>query len=219
MLRYFFVLLFALPLSTSAAETRIGIANQHKSALDVKNGRFTGVLAQAFQCPLDRSGLSFDMLMMPHARVLLQLKRGEIDIAIPLVQVDRRDQYATFSKPLLEVEFALFSLKPVNQEQDLSNYTFTVLRSTASVDLVKQRNGKVIEVSSWPQALELARLGRYDGAVIPLASIANLPAENFEGLQQFEFGWLPIGFYISQAIPKRVELLQKLNAAIDACRG
>lgn len=219
MLRYFFVLLLALPLCTGAAEIRIGIADQHGSALKLKDGRFAGVLAKAFQCPLDRSGLNLEMLLMPHARVMLQLERGEIDIAMPLVQLDRRDQYANFSKPLFEIEFALFSQKPINPEQDLSDYTFTVLRSSAAVALVQQRNGNIIEVNSWTQALELARLGRFDGAVVAMPGVANIPAEGFEGLQRFLFDWLPIGFYVSQAIPNSDELRQQLNTAIDACRS
>ena len=202
-----------------AAELTVGVANQHKSALDVSNGRFIGLFADEFQCPLEKAELAFELIVMPHARVLLQLERGEIDIAMPLVRLDRRDQFAAFARPLVRVEFALFSQRPIDPAGDLSNYNFTALRSTASVDLVQQHNGNVTEVSSWPQALELARRGRYDGAVIPLASITNLPAQNFEGLIQTAFGSLPLSFYVSRATYNSDVLLQRLNRAIEACRN
>lgn len=218
MLRYFFVIFLLLPPTSGASEIRIGVADQHQAALGIDNGRFTGSLARLFQCPLDRLGLEFELITMPHARVLLQLKRGDIDVAMPLVRVGHRDSYAAFARSLMSVEFGLFSKTPVELSGDISDLSFVALRSTASVDLVKMRGGSATDVNSWLQALELARLGRYDGAVIPLAALVNLPAESFAGLNQTTFGSLPISFYISRAIDNSSDLLQRFNAAIKACQ-
>lgn len=218
MLRVLTAVLLALPLFAGAAEITIGIADQHKAALDIHDGRFTGTLAAKFQCPLDRSGLEIKMIWVPHARLLLQLRRGEVDIGMPLIRLDERDVYAEFAQSLMPIEFALFSKQPIALDADLSKHSFVILRSTASSALVKKRNGNVVEVSSWSQALELARLGRYDGAVIPLAVIPNLAPGSFTGLIQSSFASLPISFYVSRAIDNTETLLQRLNDAIDACR-
>ncbi len=218
MFRFLLAISLLLPFASGATEIRIGVADQHKAALDIDNGRFTGSLARKFQCPLDRLGLEFELITMPHARVLLQVKRGEIDVAMPLVRVDQRDRYAAFAKALMSVEFAVFSKEQIEPTEDISHLGFAALRSTASIDLVKMRGGSATEVNSWLQALELARLGRYDGAVIPLAVLVNLPAESFSGLNRTTFGSLPISFYISRAIDNSDDLLQRFNTAIEACQ-
>jgi len=217
----FLILSFLLGLfcPVHAASVTVGVGDQNREALGLVDGMLVGALAKLYQCPLDRSGLSFDMRLLPQARVLLQLQRGELDLGLPLVRLDHRDEYAVFTAPMMDIPFVLYTSRGIEVTDDLSAYTFTVLRSSASVDLVAQRKAQFAEVSSWTQALELARLGRFDGAVIPEVVLKDLAAENFAGLQRLDFGSLPLSMYVSRKMRNHEDLVQKLNAAVTACRG
>ena len=89
MLRSLIIVCLSLPLSAGAADVTIGIANQHKSALDIAGGRFTGLLAKTFQCPLDRTGLKAGLLQdLGKSQVLV----AEPEDAVVADAVGRRSQ-------------------------------------------------------------------------------------------------------------------------------
>lgn len=83
--------------------------------------------------------------------------------------------------------------------------------------MVVERNAQFKEVTSWTQALALARLGRFDGAVIPAVVLEKLEAENFAGLNQLHFASIPVSIYVSRQIDNTDELVRRLNTAIRAC--
>ena len=203
----------------SAASILIGVGDQNRKALSVENGRLTGVLAKLYQCPLDKSGYSYELQLLPQARMLLQLQRGGVSGGLPLVKLSPRDDYAVFTRSLMEVRFVLYTTKDIELSSDLSAYSFTVLRASASIDLVTQLKGHYTEVSSWEQALKLARLGRFDGAVIPELVLRGYAPESFAGLRQVDFGFLPVSMYVSKQIDNSDELVERLNSAIDQCAG
>jgi len=204
---------------TQASDIRAGVGDQNQKALSIDQGRLVGALASLYQCPLEKSGLAFDLRSLPQARVLLELERGEIQLGLPLVRLDHRDKYAIFTNKLMDIAFVLYTTRDIDLSGDLSAYNFTVLRASASIDLVAQHNGRYTEVTSWIQALQLARLDRFDGAVIPAVVLKGLAAENFAGLRQLDFGSIPLSMYVSKAADNATELVQRLNAAIDQCAG
>jgi len=161
--------------------------------------------------------LSFNFRLLPLARLLQELERGEISLGLPMTRLESRDRYAVFTRPLLQIRFILFSNREIAVGDDLSTYSFTVLRSSASVDLLQQHKAQVIEVNDWIQGLALTRLGRSDGSLIPLVVVNNIGKENFTGLRRQEFGSLPLSIYVSGALDNTGELVYQLNAAIEAC--
>jgi ABC-type amino acid transport substrate-binding protein len=212
-----FILFIGIFFQANAADVTVGLGDQNRDAIRLENGRLVGSLAKIYQCTLDKSGLSYDISVLPQARVLHLLERGELSLGLPLVEVLSRNEFAQFTHPMLDVPFVLYTRKEINVSDDLSAYTFTVLRSSASMDLVVERNAQFKEVTSWTQALALARLGRFDGAVIPVPVLGRLEAENFAGLNQLDFGSIPVSIYVSRQINNTDELVRRLNAAIDAC--
>ena len=212
-----FVLCIGIFFQANAADVTVGLGDQNRDAIRLENGRLVGSLAKIYQCTLDKSGLSYDISVLPQARVLHLLERGELSLGLPLVEVPSRNEFAQFTHPMLDVPFVLYTRKEINVSDDLSAYTFTVLRASASMDLVVERNAQFKEVTSWTQALALARLGRFDGAVIPVPVLGRLDAENFAGLNQLDFGSIPVSIYVSRQIDNTDELVRRLNAAIDAC--
>ena len=204
-------------ITANAAVVTVGVGDQNREALSVKNGRLVGSLAKTYQCALDNSNLNYQLRVLPQARVLHQLERGQLDLGLPLVKLSHRDNFAIFTHPMRDVEFHLYTRNNIEVSDDLSGFTFVVLRASASIDLVVDRNARFKEVTSWTQALSLARLGRFDGAVIPRVVINNLAADNFAGLTKLEFGSIPLSMYVSKNIDDSEELALLMNHAIMAC--
>ena len=202
-----------------AEEIIVGVGDRNGDALSVHNGKLVGSLSSYFQCPFDRSGLTFELRLQPQVRNLYLLEKGEIDIALPLVSVSTRDKYAIFTRKMIDIPFHIYTREENSLSDDMSNYKFTVLRGSASADLVTQNNAKFEEVTSWLQALQLAQLGRFDGAVIPAPVIRNIDPGFLDGMKKIEFGAMPMSLYISKKSRDAEMLVQKLNAAIELCQG
>ena len=213
-----FILSLGISFQANSADVIVGIGEQNQDALTVKKGRFSGSLAKFYQCVLDKSGLSFEYRVLPHQRVLHQLKQGDISLGLPMVKVESRSEFAVFTNPILQAPFALFTGRDIDVSSDLSAYTFAVVRHTASVDLVVGRKAQFLEVENWAQALALSKLGRYDGAVVPEAAIVDLDAEMFEGLIKYRFGSIPASMYVSRQIDNTEALVERLNSSIDTCK-
>lgn len=213
------VFLLAIPGYGPATEIVVGVGDHNGSALGLSDGKFTGTLAKLFQCPFDKTGLRFDLRLLPQVRNLYLLEKGEIDIALPLTRVSRRADYAIFTRKMAEIPFILYTSRDFDFSGDISSYKFAVMRGSASVDLVMKRNARFEEVTSWVQALKLAQLGRYDGAVIPAPVIGNVDPKLLEGVKKWGFGASPMSLYVSRKSPHAAMLVERLNAAIATCQG
>lgn len=211
------ILMLSATLYARADTITIGVADGNFEALGVKNGMFVGSLSEIYQCTIDNSGLNYNIRVFPHARILYKLKRGEIDLGLPLVKMSNRDEFAVFASPMLDAPFLLYSSEQLADSGDLSDYTFVIRRSTASKDLIVARNAQYEEVSSWRQALLLAKVKRYDGAVIPAVIARSFDDEDFDGLYESNFGSIPVSIYVSQQIDNTEKLLESLNLAIKGC--
>ncbi len=209
---------FVLVAPVHASSIVVGVADGNTDVLSWRDGRFVGKLGPRYQCVFDNTKLDFVFRTYPHARILHNLESGDIDIGLPLVRVSDRDRYAVFASGILDVDFLLFSSKPIDPDADLTGHTFTVRRSTASKDLVLERNGRFEEVSSWSQAVELAQMGRFDGVVIPEIIANGLPAEQYDGLHRSRFGTIPLSLYVSRQSSQRDELVARFNQAVADCR-
>lgn len=216
--RYLVLLTLALfPTLAPAQVLKIGMSDTNRVALSYGNGSFGGSLAPLYQCALDNSGLDYEVLFFPQVRVLHLLERGEIDLGLPLARLGERDRYAHFTRPLLVTRFHLFTREDVDLDGDLSQYTFTVLRASASARLAASRNANYEEVGSWIQALDLARLGRFDGALIPAPIVSDIGPSQLNGLRRFDFGSIPVSIYVSHRTENSPAIVAALNRAIEIC--
>lgn len=218
MKRLVLLLLALVSIAGQANDILVGVGDQNGEALSVRDGLFVGSLAKFYQCPFDRLGMDYELRLMPQVRNLYLLERGDIDIVLPLVEVSKRNTYAIFTRKMIDIPFVLFSRVEIDLSADLAGYRFAVLRESASGDLVLRRNAQMEEVTSWVQSLRLAKLGRFDGAVIPAPVIADVDPGLFEGMQQYEFGSIPLSLYVSRKSPHASDLVERINAAIAECQ-
>lgn len=142
-----------------------------------------------------------------------------LEVGIPLVKIDHRDDYAVFTNTIEQVPFHLYSKREIDlAAKGLSGYSFAVVRSASRGGLgsiADTANFK--EVTTCLQALELARIGRYDGAVIPEPVVANLAPDKFDGLIKQDFGSVSVSTYVSKARKNYEALVEHLNKNIDIC--
>lgn len=213
------VLLITAPGFSPAAEIVVGIADRNEDVISVRGGKFIGSFAELYQCPFDKSGLSFDFRLLPMVRSLYLLEKGQIDIAMPLVRVSERGEYAIFTQKLADVPFHVYTREDIDLSGDISQYKFTGMRASASGDLVAKRNAHFEAVTDWVQALRLAQLGRFDGAVIPAPVIRTVDSDLFEGMRKKDFGSIPLSMYVSKESHHSAMVVERLNSAIEACQG
>ncbi len=214
-----FVLILSSAQAMAEQEITIGLGDTNRVALSYENGQFGGSLARLYQCVLDSAGISYKVLYYPQVRVLHLLERGEVDIGLPLAKLPERDQYAVFTQPLFETRFHLFTRMNINPNSDLSGYTFTVLRGSASAKIAASRNANYEEVASWTQALSLAKLGRFDGALIPAPIVSDIGGDELGGLKRIDFGSIQVSMYVSKKTEHSEDIVVRLNAAIEECLG
>lgn len=217
--RLLLVILLGASGSSSAVEILVGIADRNNGAIDVRGGKLVGSLAEYYQCPFDKSGLSFDLRPLPMVRSLYLLEQGQIDIAMPMVRVSERGEYGIFTHKLADIPFLVYTREDIDLSGDISQYRFTGMRASASGDLVAKRNAQFEAVTDWVQALRLAQIGRFDGAVIPATVIPNVDPGLFEGMRKKDFGSIPLSMYVSKKSRHSAMLVERLNSAIEACQG
>lgn len=213
------IIVLVVPGYVMATEIVVGVGDRNGDALGLQDGKFVGSLANFYQCPFDSLDLDFQVSLLPQVRNLYLLEKGEIDIALPLVRVSGRDQYAIFTRKMADIPFLLYTREENDLSGDISAYKFAVLRSSASADLVAMRNAEYEEVTSWIQALRLAKLGRFDGAVIPEPLTRNLDPDLFDGMKSMDFGTIPMSLYVSKKSRHAEILVRRLNQAIEECQG
>lgn len=217
-IRYLLVaLLFITSSKLIAEEYLIGVGDQNRVAIGVEDKRLVGSLGPTYQCILDKSGIEYDLRLMPQARMLHELRIGNLHVALPLVKFAKWDEFAIFTSSILNIKYVLISKDSFDLSGNLSNRTFTIMRSSASRDLVQLYNANFEEVTSWTQGISLVKLGRYDGAVVPELIIQDLEPKEFEGLTKNDFGYLPLSAYVAKNIGNTDAIVKKLNQAIENC--
>jgi polar amino acid transport system substrate-binding protein len=155
---------------------------------------------------------------LPQARNLHLLKLGQLDVGLPLVHTPNRDDYAVFTYPLAMMYYSLYTTKNIDLTGDLSNYHFSIMRSSArGGSEFLSNNPGFIEVGKWGNAVELARIGRSDGVVIPEPVVKYLPSSVFEGFKQYDFGSIPASMYVSKKNVNTDFIVQRFNLAIQDC--
>lgn len=114
-----YILCIGIFVQANAADVTVGLGDQNRDAIRFENGRLVGSLAKIYQCTLDKSGLSYEIRVLPQARVLHQLEQGELSLGLALVKLQSRDEYAQFTHTMLDAPFVLYTRKEINLSDDL----------------------------------------------------------------------------------------------------
>jgi len=218
----YFTLLSAVYLTLTAYDAnsmdlKLGVSEGNSGALRYVDQKFNGALADKYTCVIENTELNWSIRVLPQARILHNLRNGELDAGIPLAHGKDRDVYAEFSSTIFDAPFYLYTNEELSMQDDFSGLVFGTLRASFNVDLINQRNAKALELNEYMQAIKMTRLGRIDGVVIPAPVVSSFSEEVLKEMTKHAFGSQPAGIYISKKAPRHKHILEKINVAINAC--
>ena len=211
----------------------IGLSTVNQNALNFKESKLLGFLSAKYQCVIENFNTQYQVLAMPHARVIEMLKHGKVSIALPLINLPDRNVYATFAKTMYHVEFELFyhALKGERSLTDIlheaNDVTFVSKRATAAPMIFKDELSsmglsipvKYYEVDSWASALESVKHHRATLTVIPKVVTKAMSEIDFKGLNRQLLSKREVSLYISNKVEDQKTLLQSINRSIDLCNS
>ena len=212
------VLLMALMVFAGSAfgrDIRIGIGQEFASVISPENGRLNGELSQAYNCVINGSGYRALFMVMPLARLINELRVGNVDVGLPLVHDPSRDSFATFGDTVFGSSYLRVSL-PTNTAQPDGRYVrYAYIRGFAGKTMLKDLEGPTFAVSEWSQALEMLRRQRADYVLITEKTFGAMTADSDEQFVVESVRDLDVAFYVSNYAP---ELLRAMNDANARCR-
>ncbi|EMP57479.1 hypothetical protein MSNKSG1_00691 [Marinobacter santoriniensis NKSG1] len=196
---------------------RIGVVEGIPREIAVSEGHLVGRFSSFYNCVFDSLSMPLRFQKMPLAQILYQLKKGRLDVGLPLVQTEERDEYAEFGGRLFQTEYVyllLDNLPPLDQTPGL---TYSFIRRFVGEQLLLGEGAKMLAVSEWKQAVDMLKLGRADVVIIPWVLLQPLMSD-FKG-QYFvrPAVWVDISLYVSHLSGDKT-LAEKLRANVRRCR-
>ncbi|AHI30095.1 substrate-binding periplasmic protein [Marinobacter similis] len=212
------VLLMALMVFSGSAfggDIRIGIGQEFASVISPENGRLKGELSQAYNCLINGSGYRVQFVVLPLARLINELRVGNVDVGLPLVHDPSRDSFATFGDTVFGSSYLRVSWPTNTAQPDGDDVRYAYIRGFAGKTMLKDLEGPTFAVSEWDQAIEMLRRGRADYVLITEKTFGAMTADSDEEFVVERVRDLDVGFYVSNRSP---ELLQAMNDANARCR-
>ncbi len=200
-----------------AQNIKVAVIEYAYKAIGFSDGKLTGDLADKFQCILDKLPYTLEFQILPYARLLKSVKEGTIDMGLPLIKSNARDEIALFTLPVVYVPFELYSQKPINDKAKLHQLRVVFARSSAVVNIAKKYNMQPYEVNDWQQAVKMVQYGRQDAVLIPAAIASSFDSKFFAGLNSQVIDTFPAAIYVSKQSQNKDELVKEINLATKSC--
>ena len=199
-------------------ELQVALIDTSSESINYKDkffGRYTQ-LAKRLNCVFSKLPNKVIVNTYPVSRINLMLKSGKLDAALPYAKTDKRDEFAVFLEPIVNVRYLLIlNSKSINKEPN--EVKIGVIRGSADADYTKNIGYQVIEVASHEQAMKMLTLERFDGTVIPEPALLD---NGFEIDPQFKQSVLltrPISIYVSKSAKASAKTVESLEEAIKSC--
>lgn len=207
--------LMAFSVSATEREIRVGVGLEFADIISPEHGRLEGELAEPYSCLLNESGFSIDFVVLPLARLVHELRLGNVTVGLPLVHEPSRDEFATLGDTVIDSSYLRVSLPSNTAEPDAQDVRYAYIRGFAGKTILKGLGGPTYAVSSWEQAIEMLRRQRADFVLITQKTFGAMTANSDERFIVEKVRNLSVAFYVSNDAP---EVLKALNAANARCR-
>ena len=204
-------------INSFAQNIKVAIVGQTTHALNYSDGKFLGVVAKNYQCVFEQLPYTIEYQVLPYARLLKWLKKGEVDIGLPLFQSALRDEIAHFTLPVVNIPVEIYSQKPIDDKTKLDQLSVVLARSSAMKEVAYQYNMKPFEVNNWLQAIKMVKYGRHDAMLIPAVLADGFDPKLLKGLFSKLITTTETAMYISKQTKNKDEVLTQLNLAIKNC--
>lgn len=199
-----------------AREVRVGVGEEFTSVMAPVDGRLQGELADAYNCVLDGAGYEVEFVVLPLARLIHELRVGNIDVGMPLVHDPSRDEFATLGDTVIDSSYLRVSIPSNEVPPDGPNGRYVYVRGFAGKTMLKDLKGPSFAVSQWGQAIEMLRRKRADFLLITEKTFGAMTADSDDQFVVDRVRDLEVAFYVSNSAPA---LLQAMNEANARCQN
>lgn len=199
---------------------RVSVNGAVPNILGWDGEKFTGAYRNSASCILKQLPYIKDVNMVPIARLKRLMELDRTDIVLLLAKNAHRDEYGTYSTPVVATSNILITKLEAapSLEQSMAMKVATI-RGSTFVELIKRElKSEVIEVDNWNSALRMMEIDRVHG-VYSAKIIADREIDS-DLIDQFNV--LPIseingGAYIRKSHPEHEKLVQLFNNAASTC--
>lgn len=212
-------LLITLLMSTaifSAEPYKASYIEGMPNTLTFENGKFSGAMGSYLKCVLQNSELETQHQADKINNLLDHLALGKIDFATAIVQTAERDQYATATDPLLNLDAMLLSQRPMKLNQ-IAGEVVSVARGSSYSRKITEMGARIKYAESYIDALQMLMEDQVTAAVIPRALVTANDISEAEKLFSTNFTQDKIVFYVSKRANQPETLVRALNKGINTC--
>ncbi|NMP31302.1 transporter substrate-binding domain-containing protein [Thalassotalea sp. M1531] len=203
----------------SKEHVTLGINSSTSKGFYYQDNKLHGEYGGQLQCVLDKLSIHFEQKLLPVARLVASIETGVVDVAVGLARTVQRDKSGHYSEPVMTVPYALISGAVVfSSSHDIRGKSLAVLRSSNMVPMAIEYGGKPHELSNYPQIIKMVLSKRVDGALVPENVISSLNKEQLDSIKFFILKEESVGFYVSRKSPHRQQLINLINANVQACK-
>lgn len=196
---------------------QVGVSDGVPEFVGQSQGKLNGALSSVYECVFEKSGLEPHYVSIPLKRGLYYLKRGELDVLLPLARTPERDQSMVFAGELVQAEYSYVSFKPLPTDIAGSNLKFGLVRGFAGHVFVPESAPKTEDVTSWSQLVPMLDRGRIDVSVVPTRLVDIVLGERAKEAFLRKSGELSASMYISPR-HKMSNVSFRIMNSVEACR-
>ena len=225
------ILLAMLCCYSCFAKITIGVSSENGESLKYSRKQFQGELKSAYSCVINQLDSNYDVITVPQARLIKMLKNNEVDIAMPLLLLPTRDQFATRSATIYQVGYELIShsadpdLSIDNLRRQANLHGIVYKRGTGARTLMLKYLGineneflsHEHQVSTWQQAVDFVGKNRAAITALPSVIAKDIEPHHFDGVTRIKMPDHQLGLYISSHFAKSAEA-SIINDASKTCK-
>lgn len=173
-------------------------------------------LSDRFDCPLTTAGIEYEVVELPLARVLYELKRGTVDIGFPFVANEDRDRFATRTHAVMSSRYFFVMDGQAALDLDDPKQRVAFVRGFSGYATIENRLVQGVEISSLKQGVTLLSVGRVDAVITTEQLYRHHPAHLTNRLKARPAGKINAGYYVDD---DHRNLVAALNEGIEQCQS
>jgi len=213
----FFTSMQLLVAGPVAASVSVAVAEGLQGVIGYSDGKLHGSLAPLYQCVFNRAAINPSFLQVPLKRGLGYLHSGEVSMALPLAQSERRDRIGEFAGELFSTRYVFVSNRPLPPISETSGLKFGVPRSFVGRQFILEKDPLIEEVTQWSQLVAMLHYDRLDAVILPALLVKDLFGPDVVKVFQQTAGTLPVSLYLSRENLES-EDMDKIKRAVKSCR-
>ncbi|MBI9098127.1 MAG: transporter substrate-binding domain-containing protein [Spirochaetaceae bacterium] len=212
-------LVFFLSIASVQGQTIVvGVADVSNDVFAFENNKIQKSFGSIFQCILDNSSMDYVFRVLPLARLISELESGRIDVAIPLGETDKRNEFGEFAVSIVEIPYILLILdKTLKQGDSIKGLEVITQRGSHFQEIAEGLGADVKLTNTYEGAINMVLANRVYAFIGPENMLPLADQSNMSNASIIQFGIYGVGFYVSNQSNYQSEIIENLEMGYDAC--